>query len=113
MLNQHYPETYNDVRLACQIYEKLINEIITKVNHIDVDILIVYHGIGIIKDKNQQRYIKEKLNMICTDSQVQCLDLDQQFDSTSDSSYFLKDGHWNTDGHKLVGLLLKEAISEK
>ena len=53
-----------------------------------------------IQNLQQKTQIEQTISMLCIETNLTCLNIDQHLSLTKNKDAFLADGHWNQTGHQ-------------
>lgn len=92
----------NDIKYAGYLYEKIIRNELNPSIQKGVKVAIAFHGIKYIDVAEHKKIIKASIQRVCSIKGIDCLYLDDYLMTKNGGQNFLKDGHWNKEGHAIV-----------
>jgi hypothetical protein len=110
LFEDHPKFTKNDLKYAAQLYEAIIRNELTSVLQKSVRVIIAFHGLNYVDDSEHKEILELSIQRVCSIKGIECLYLDNHLMTKNDGQNFLKDGHWNKEGHAIVAELLIDLL---
>ena len=108
-----YDYSFKDVKRGLVLYKRIVSSETKKLIEKGVSVIIVHHGEQILYNSKQlnRQLFQNIFTNICGTSNTTCISLDKFLPIPPNEDIFLKDGHWNKYGHKIVADVLYEYLS--
>ncbi|MEM7359965.1 MAG: hypothetical protein AAF431_12765 [Pseudomonadota bacterium] len=101
--------TEEDLLQAAKVYNLLIAEHFARLESRGVQLVVAHHGVSGMPASTPKDIILSAINLVCASGY--CINLDKHIDVTKNKELYLKDGHWNAEGHRLVGIVIAEKLN--
>jgi hypothetical protein len=109
-----YTYSFEDLKQGLVLYKAIVlsetEEFIKK----GISVVIVHHGEQILYNSKQlnRQFFQDIFTDLCTNPNFSCVSLDKFLPMPPNEDIFLKDGHWNPNGHEIVANVLYEHLSK-
>lgn len=106
------PEVYaysiKDIQRGVALYRAILHAEAAELMKRGVMVLIAHRGEGLLSQSHHlsPEFFEQMFTDICSSPNVFCISLEQSLHSYSHDAIFLRDGHWNGNGHQVVAAIL-------